>query len=706
MRISDPHHIIAIGASAGGMEEINSFFDHTPLDGVAYVIIQHLSADFKSQMVELLSRHSKLNVLEAEEGAKVECNNVYLIPNDKFMTIQDGCLYLTDKQEVQAPHLTINKFFVSLAADWGHKAIGVILSGLCSDGTEGVKAIKKAEGMIIARNPETTPFNGMPGSAIATGLVDFVLEPELMPNAIEDYITYGSSLLSDSKDDEKNINAIIKLIKEKSPLDFSDYKPATIIRRTKRRAAYSNFISLENYIDFLGKSPEEVDALAKDFLIGVTSFFRDKEAFEFIGEKIVPGLLSNLSAGEELKLWIAGCASGEEAYSMAILISERLAGKHVDTVVKIFATDIDAGALAQASKGVYSVGIEKTVSKERREKFFTQEGNTYHVKPSIRNMIIFAQHDLVKNPPYCNMHFISCRNLLIYMAPVLQKKVFSMLLFGLRLDGYLFLGSSESPMPILKNLQVVDKKWKIYKNLEAKRLLRFDSFLLPELLEVKHTFSQFVRDNDLNANLSLVEAINSNLVNRFGCLVICVDENNVVVKTHGDTSKFLLQKNFNSKLEELLPLPLAVAFNAAGTSALKTNKEVIISGINLPQGDSVTAVTISVNPLLMKKGNSKLLMVTLSEGKTHSNGTQPVVFDEKIYLNQYTLNIEEEVRVLKANFKRLMNSWMLPTKTCNLLMKSCSRQMKRCKVPTKRCSLLMKNWIPLTPIINKRIKSF
>ena len=647
----DPHHIIAIGASAGGMEEINLFFDHTPLDGVAYVIIQHLSVDFKSRMVELLSRHSKLKVLEAQEGTKVQCNNVYLIPNDKFMTIRDSRLYLTDKEEVQAPHLTINKFFVSLAADCGDKAIGVILSGLGADGTEGIRAIKKAEGMVIARNPETTPFNGMPASAIATGLVDFVLEPELMPNAIEDYVTYGGSLLSDNKDDEKTIHAIINLIKEKSPLDFSDYKPATIVRRTKRRAAYSNFISLESYLDFLKESPEEVDALAKDFLISVTSFFRDKEAFQFIADKIVPELLEKLPPQDELKLWIAGCASGEEAYSMAIIISEQLAGRYDDTVVKIFATDIDTGALAQAGKGLYSASIEKTVSQERLETFFTKEGNNYRVKPSIRKMVIFAQHDLVKNPPYCNMHFISCRNLLIYMTPVLQKKIFSMLLFGLKLDGYLFLGSSESPMPILKNLQVVHKKWKIYKNLEAKRLLRFDSFLLPELLEVKHTFSQFVRDENSNANSSLVETVNTTLVNSLGYLIVCVDENNVVLKTYGDTSKFLLQKNFNSKLEELLPLSLAMAFNTASTSSLKTNKEIVVSEISVPQGELNIPVTISVTPLLIKKGGSRILMVTFSDSKTNTNSIQPTVFDEKIYLDQYTLNMEEEVRELKSKLQ-------------------------------------------------------
>jgi two-component system CheB/CheR fusion protein len=652
MSTSDPHHIIAIGASAGGMEEINLFFDHTPLDGVAYVIIQHLSADFKSRMVELLSRHSKLEVFEAENGTQVKCNEVYLIPNDSFMTIRDGRLYLTNKDEVQPPHLTINKFFISLALDCGDKAIGVVLSGLGSDGTEGVKAIKKTGGMIIVRNPETSPFSSMPASAIATGLVDFVLEPELMPSAIEDYVAYGGALLSDNVDDEKNMLAIVNVIREKSPLDFSEYKQSTILRRTKRRAAYSNFISLETYLEFLKETPEEVEALAKDFLISVTSFFRDREAFECLQDQVVPNILAKILPGEELKVWVAGCATGEEVYSIAIIIAEQLADKYKDVEVKIFATDIDTVALSHAGKALYTSSIEQSVSPERLAAFFSKEGSQYRVKASIRRMVIFAQHDLVKNPPYCNMHLISCRNLLIYMTPVLQKKIFSMLLFGLKLDGYLLLGASESPMPIINNLEIVNKKWKIYKNLEAKRVLRFDSFLLPELLEVKHAPSKFLRDDIAQKSTSpLAEAVNSTLIGDLDYLVVCVDENNVVIKTYGDTTKFLLQKNFNSKLDELLPIPLAVAFNAARTAVLKSNKKVAISGIGVAQGASTISVSLSVSPLILKKGEPPLLMATLKEDTLALNGRESKVFDEKIYLNQYTLNIEEEVKELKDKLR-------------------------------------------------------
>jgi two-component system CheB/CheR fusion protein len=642
-----PDYIIAIGASAGGMEEINSFFDHTPLDGVCYVIIQHLSSDFKSRMVELLARHSQLTVKEAENGAAVKANEVYLIPSDKYMEIRDNRLYLTDKVKTNTHHLTIDRFFISLAANSGNKAIAIVLSGLGSDSTEGIKAIKKADGMVIARNPETSDFGSMPSHAIATGLVDFVLEPEFMPGAIEDYIKYGGEFLPDSKDDEKNLASIVNLIKEKSPLDFSDYKQTTILRRTKRRAASHNFNSLENYFEFLKTKPEEIDALAKDYLISVTSFFRDKGAFDFIQKKILPGIIEKIVPGEELKMWVAGCATGEEVYSLAILVRELLTGKYADIVVKIFATDIDSAALALAGKGLYNHSVVKNMAPERIEAHFLKEGSNYRIKPVIRKMVIFAQHDLVKNPPYCNMHFISCRNLLIYMTPVLQKKIFTMLLFGLKKDGYLFLGSSENPMPIIKNLEIVDKKWKIYKNLETKRVTGFDAFSLPDYTDVKRRSTAFPQEDTVKKPNSLMsDAVTENIVKELGQLVLCIDEDNCVVQSYGDTSKYLLQKNFNSNIEELLPKALAIAFNTLKINALKTNKKVTATGIRVKTGSLAQNVALSVCPLVVKKGKQGLLMVTFSDD-TQVTPAEETVFDEKIFIDQYTANLEEELKELR-----------------------------------------------------------
>ncbi len=644
-----PHHIIAIGASAGGMEEINSFFDHTPLDGVSYIIIQHLSPDFTSRMVELLDKHSKLVVKLAEHEMTVLCNEVYLIPNDKFMTIQNNKLYLTTKKNIKGPHLTINWFFKSLADDSGKKAIGVILSGLGSDGTLGIEAIKNGGGMVIARNPDNTEFGSMPSSAIATGLVDFVLEPKFMPAAIENYVKHEKDLLANTRSDEIMVAEIITLIKENSALDFTAYKPNTILRRIKRRASYNNFTKLDKYVEFLKETPDELGVLAQDFLISVTAFFRDKEAFEFLQTKVLPGLLGKINNDDELKMWVTGCATGEEAFSLAILLREQLTGIYKDIVVKIFATDVDNVALVHAGKGVYTSAIAKDVSPNRLLKFFIKEGDNYRVKTEIRKMVIFAQHDIVKNPPYCNMHLISCRNMLIYMTPVLQRNIFSMLLFGLKKDGYLFLGSSENPLPIINSLEVVNKKWKIYKNLETKRSVRFNAFSFPQPFGIKPVPSIRLRemDPDITYN-SLDETVNTMLVNDFNSLVICIDESNKVIKSYGDTTKFLLQKNFNVNIKELLPGKLAIAFNTLKISALKNNQKASINGIKIKKDALIIDVNLSVTPLTVKKDHQKLWMIIFTENKNSTiDQAEALVFDENINHDEYTVNLEDELKELK-----------------------------------------------------------
>ena len=318
--------------------------------------------------------------------------------------------------------------------------------------------------------------------------------------------------------------------------------------------------------------------------------------------------------GEEIKFWVAGCATGEEAYSLAILLREQLTGEYKDTVVKIFATDIDTNALIHAGKGIYNEQITKDVSPERLEKFFLKEGEKYKVKPEIRKMLIFAQHDLVQNPPYCNMDFISCRNLLIYMTQSLQKKIFLMLHFGLKKDGYLFLGSSENPNAINTGLEVVNKKWKIYKNIGEKEVIRFDAFSLPALVDIKSATSLTSRDkNHQYQKNNLTDSVNEALMSELGYLLVCIDEKNNVVQTYGDTTKYLLQKNFKLNLADLLPKPLAVAFFTASRTALQSNEKVVVKGINIKKNETLLTVNLLVKPLAIKKGEQKLLLVLFSD---------------------------------------------------------------------------------------------
>lgn len=643
-----PTHIIAIGASAGGMEEINTFFDNTPCDGISYVIVQHLSADFKSKMGELLAKHSKLKIREAEDGMQVTVNHVYLIPNDMYLTIKDNLFHLSDKKTVRPPHLTIDRFFLSLALNSGSKAIAIILSGLGTDGTKGIKAIKEAGGMCIARDPENTEFVSMPSSAIASGAIDFILDPEYMPGTIEEYIQYGNEVLFDNPTEEKYIAKILQYISEQLPFDFTEYKQSTISRRIIRRVS-ANFTRLENYLEFLQKNPSEVDRLVQEFLISVTSFFRDKEAFNILEKEIIPAILENLVPGEEVKIWSAGCATGEEAYSIAILFHEQLKNSYAGTVVKIFATDIDTVALIHAGKGMYTQSIEKDISPKRLAKYFIKEENGYRVKSEIRNMLIFAPNDLVKNPPYCNMHLICCRNLLIYMNNALQKKIFPMLLFGLKLNGYLFLGSSENPQPIAQHLQVINKKWRLYRNLETKRVIHFDGFALPQMVDINENKLLRVSTNTAEKDHNPVtERMLVMLAESLNFLAMSIDENYMVIKTYGNTAKYLLQKNFNLHLPELLPRPLSIAFNSAIINARNRKQKVMVKGLDIEIGGATLKIQISVEPLKIKSREKLLFLVVFCEDRqTTKEAGSTGGLDEKIYLDQYTLMIEEELNDLK-----------------------------------------------------------
>jgi len=684
---AEPHHIIAIGASAGGLVELNTFFKNTPLDGVSYVIVQHLSAEFKSHMVALLSKHSKLAVHLAEDGMPILGNQVYMIPNDKIMTVRGHTLYLSDKTDDRSSYLTINTFFASMAADYGPKAIAVVLSGLGSDGADGIKMIKKVGGLVIARQPDGTEFPSMPKNAIATGLVDFILEPEDMPAAIEAYVKHELDLLAASVHDGEHVDEIIALISRELPLDFSDYKHSTILRRIKRRAAFNNFSELRNYIEFIKATPTELEQLAKDFLIGVTGFFRDTESFEFIENQVIPAIVAELETLQEIRIWVAGCATGEEAYSLAILFCEQLGDNLGEHVVKIFATDIDNVALLHAGKGVYNPGMLANVSPERLKKFFRLEGEDYCVSPALRKMIIFAQHDLVKNPPFRNMHFISCRNVLIYMTPTLQKKIYLMLLFGLKQNGYLFLGSSENPLPILQSLKVISKKAKIYKNIEINPLVKFGTFSLPEVSYKQWDIPLLQEQGYKIPDRTLGDAVNETLMKELDQFLVVIDQNEKILKFYGDPARFLLPKLITAEFPELLPIPLAVAFKTVVRNVLDTGKTFSVNGINIKQGDRISNVSLSVSPMVHKGRRNGFLIARLSEDSTSELAINAgETYDEEIYLDQYTKNLEQEVKDLKekllasneqvGSMGEYMQSFNEELLSANLEMQSTSEEMQ------------------------------
>lgn len=471
---SVPFPIVGIGASAGGLGAFEQFFSGMPpgvASGMAFVLVQHLAPDHKSLLSELVRRYTSMNVREVEDGMLVEPDSTYIIPPNRDMELRGGRLHLLEPASPRGQRLPIDFFFRSLAEDRAEQAICIVLSGTGSDGTLGLRAIKGAGGMAMAQDVASCEYDGMPLSAIATGLVDFVLRPEEMPAQLIAYAghAYGRAqktpVAGRPPDVDNTLKRIFALLLARTRRDFSQYKRNTVMRRVERRMAVHQIESQDDYIRYLQGNATEVDALFRDLLIGVTSFFRDTEAFDALEKIVMPRLVPDGSADDRLiRVWVAGCSTGEEAYSVAMLLHERLEALKESARVQIFATDIDANAIAEARGAVYPSSIATDVSPERLARFFSPVAgrDAYRVRKSIRDMVAFAEHDVIRDPPFSRLDLVSCRNLLIYLSGELQRKIIPKFHYALNPDGLLFLGSSESVSEHAEMFSVVDQKAKLF----------------------------------------------------------------------------------------------------------------------------------------------------------------------------------------------------------------------------------------------------
>ncbi|OIO72889.1 MAG: hypothetical protein AUJ57_05215 [Zetaproteobacteria bacterium CG1_02_53_45] len=463
-----PSYYVGIGASAGGLEAIEEFFKHAPIDsGMAFIVVQHLSPTHKSLMVELLSRNTEMPVLRAEDAMKVEPNTVYLIPPNHNLKIFHGALLLDEQEHDRGLNLPIDIFFKSLAEDQEDKAIAIVLSGTGSDGTQGIRTIKEKMGMVMAQDADSAKFDGMPKSAIATGMCDFIMAAETMPQQLMDFAKHPyasrSELSGTIRSNEDGLTRIFYKLREKTGVDFTFYKPSTLLRRIERRLLVNQMNTLDNYVQFLESSPAEVTTLHRELLIGVTNFFRDRKAFDILEEKYLPELIRQKD-GRELRIWVAGCSTGEEAYSLAILCSECIEKLGLSVDVKIFATDVDRNAIMKAGNGTFSGSIAADIPQDLLAKYFYRQDDSYHITRKTREMVVFAQQNLIKDPPFTNMDLITCRNLLIYLQPVLQRKVMELFNFALRSEGILFLGASETIGEMNNYFEPLHNKWKLYRS--------------------------------------------------------------------------------------------------------------------------------------------------------------------------------------------------------------------------------------------------
>jgi two-component system CheB/CheR fusion protein len=468
--------IVGIGASAGGLAAFKAFFDGMPAEqdpGMAFVLVQHLAPDHTSMLSELIRRYTHMQVFEVEDGMAVAVNCVYVIPPNHNMAIANGRLSLLPYSLPRGQRLPIDYFLNSLADDQHELAVGIVLSGTGSDGTQGVMAIHNAGGLVMAQCPGTNEFDGMPHSAIAAGVVDYELHPAKMAAQLIDYVTQdlASRVLSEPAAMNKNERALKKIfdmLRAQTGHNFSQYKRRTINRRIERRMAVRHTTSIDAYVECLQQTPDEVVELFRDLLIGVTNFFRDPEAFQVLEEQIIPQLFVGKSAGSSVRVWAAACSTGEEAYSLAILLFEHMERLKQDFAVQVFATDIDSRAIATARAGRYPTSIAADITPARLARFFSLEpgGLNYRINQAIRDLLVFSEHDLIKDPPFSRLDLMSCRNVMIYMNSDLQKRLISLFHYALLPSGKLFLGTAEGLGEPEHLFTALDRKAKLFQRKE------------------------------------------------------------------------------------------------------------------------------------------------------------------------------------------------------------------------------------------------
>lgn len=471
--------IAAIGASAGGLEPIEKFFDAMPVDsGCAFVIVQHLSPDFRSLMDELLARHSSMNIHRIVDGMEIEPNSIYLNTPRTVMTIEGNRLQVEKVDLQNTVYLPIDLFFGSLAKDRGADAIGLVLSGTGSDGTKGSQSIKNAGGTILVQDPTTTRFDSMPRSVIKTATHSAVASPQMLAQSVQ--LLLNNETLEALSSDERlpltdALEDVLSMLKHSHGTDFLQYKEATIHRRIERRAQMRGITDINDYRDVLEKDDDELLDLYADLLIEVTEFFRDQAAFEILQKTAITELTKNLKDGSALRVWVPGCASGEEAYSIAILLQEQARSMGIYVHLKIMATDIHVRSMSQASSGVYKDTALRNVPTDLVDRYFDCADGQAQIKPNLRNMVFFSTHDVTRDPPFTRIDLISCRNLLIYLNDAAQEKVMHLLHFGLRKDGYLFLGPSEHIGKISHEFDPINEKWRIFRKRRDIKLLASES---------------------------------------------------------------------------------------------------------------------------------------------------------------------------------------------------------------------------------------
>lgn len=686
--------VVGIGASAGGLAAFEAFFSGMPADadpGMAFVLVQHLAPDHKSILTELVKRYTRMKVFEVEDGMAVKPNCTYIIPPNRDMALLNGTLQLLEPAAPRGHRLPIDFFFRSLAQDQRERAIGIVFSGTGSDGTQGVRAIKGEGGMAMAQNPKSTEYDGMPTSAIATGLVDYVLPPAEMPAQLIAYVghAFGKASLPVSPvapRAEDALKKIFLMLRAQTGHDFSHYKQNTVARRVERRMAVHQIERLDEYVRYLQQTPADVESLFRDLLIGVTNFFRDPEAFRALEEQAIPRLFADRPTGALIRVWVPGCSTGEEAYSITILLQERMEELKQSFKLQVFATDIDRRAIDCARAGIYPASIAGDISPERLARFFSQEpdGSAYRIQKSIRDRVIFSEQDVIRDPPFSKLDLISCRNLLIYMGGALQKKLLPLFHYALNPGGMLFLGTSETVGEFVDLFGTLDRKSKLYERREQVAGAHRTG-LLP-LMPGDGPVARHSVNTPGEIKVPLRELTERALLQQYAPPGAVVNERGDIFYLHGRTGKYLepapgeAGMNILKMAREGLRPDLATSLH----KAVGLKAPVRHPGLRIKTNGDFTFVNLTVQPLPAAPDSAdaaKLFLVVFEE--TPAPGSQlaetAAVLDARGEPGENTTDVDARVAILKQEL-RAKEEYLQTTNeelaTSNEELKSANEEMQ------------------------------
>ena len=651
--------VIGIGASAGGLEALQDMLSNLPnnIGNLALVIAQHLSPTYKSMLVEILRRQTSITVTEAKNGTKAERNTIYITPPDSDIMLLPGDYFQLSKPvSGTGPKPSVDTLFNSIGKIKKEYAIGIVLSGTGKDGSKGLKTIKSAGGLIIVQEPNTAKYSGMPTASIETGLVDKILPAEEIGSKLTE-ITNNADfeiqkvIIEDIDDTHATLEEIIKKLSEKTGTDFSNYKPSTIIRRLNKRMGELNFININQYAKYIEKDKNELDLLFNNILIGVTNFLRDKHAFDKL-EIYLKKIMDSKETGDQLRIWVAGCATGEEAYSIAFLLSKLINNKLQNYNIQIFATDIDQNAITVARRGVYSKQDIEHLPEELLNSYMVKRGNTFEVIKSIRQLILFSKHDITSNPPFLKLDLISCRNLLIYFSQGLQQHVIPIFHYSLNPGGYLFLGKSETIGPFTDMYSTLEEKAKIFKKnkITKNNTVKFTSFS-PKLSEEQKSKTPVQK-------LSIPEMVKETLYNTFDHCYVVVDKNMDVIHISGDVRMFLgINPGFmNSNILKLASQDLHIDLRALISNSIKKNETSKGDIRKLIFFEKEYFVRIIVKPLLYSEPNQVLFAVIF---ETYEPNSSLVNFDTSNDLSDINdhpriIELETELEGVKEHLQNFI----------------------------------------------------